>query len=121
MKIKITVENVGINHARVEFEETCEPGGLKRLLDEVGRELTNISEKKPETPRTPCTDKHVRADQFTPASEGALKALWGAAMANRTDVESVCREYGVDPKNISKRDCWRMTHDLNEHSGYRQN
>ena len=120
MKIKVVVENIGTNHARVEFEETCEPGGLKRLLDEVGRELTNISEKKPVSLRSPYTDRHVKDDDI-PASEDALRALWGAAMYNHTDVESVCREYGVDPKNISKGDCWRMTHDLNEHSGYRQN
>ena len=121
MKIKVVVENVGPNHARVELEETCGAGGLRNLLDEVGREFENFSVKRSATANAASANGQRREDDFTPASESALKALWGAAMSNGTDVESVCREYGVDPKNISKGDCWRMTHDLNEHSGYRQN
>ncbi len=52
------------------------------------------------------------------ASDEARTALWAAAKSNGTDVESVCKEYGVDPNHISKRDCWRMTQDLNEKTGY---
>ena len=49
-----------------------------------------------------------------------MKALYGACASNGTDVETVCGEYGVDPEHISKRDCMRMTNDLNERSGYKQ-
>ena len=52
------------------------------------------------------------------ASEEAMRALWAAAHNNGKDIESVCRENGVDPKRISKRDCWRMINDLNKRSGY---
>lgn len=61
----------------------------------------------------------VPADKdFIPASEQAMKALYGAAMSNGTSVERVCREYGVDPNHISKGKCWEMTNALNHKSGY---
>ena len=117
MKIKVIVENVGDNHARLEMEDDCEVNGIGRLLEKLNRELSG---------------GHVPASSFTeinptmrnrngddePASEEAKRALWAAAQNNGTDVESVCREYGVDPKHISKQECWQMTHDLNELSGY---
>ena len=121
MKIKVIVEDVGANHATVEIEEACGMDGLERLLAGVNRELTRISAKKSVSPRNSFADGRAKDTDSTPASEDALKALWGAAMSNHTDVESVCREYGVDPDHISKKECWRMTHDLNERSGYGQN
>ena len=55
---------------------------------------------------------------LTPASEAAIKALWGAAKSNGTDLETVCMEYNVDPERISRSDCWKMTHELNKQSDY---
>ena len=66
--------------------------------------------------RTPAAK--VQDQGFTPASEAAIKALWGAAKSNGTDLETVCMEYNVDPERISKSDCWKMTHELNKQSGY---
>ena len=121
MKIKVVVENVGPNHARVELEETCGAGGLRNLLDEVGREFENFSVKRSATANAASANGQRREDDFTPASEAALKALRAAAMKDGRDVESVCREYGVDPNRISKRECWQMTQELNARSGYSKN
>ena len=121
MKIKVIVENVGANHATVEIEEACGMDGLERLLAGVNRELNRISAKRPVSPSNSFVDGQAKDTDSPPASDEALKALWGAAMSNHTDVKTVCREYGVDPKRISKDECWRMTHDLNERSGYGQN
>ena len=94
---------------------------LERLLAGVNRELNRISAKRPVSPSNSFVDGQAKDTDSPPASDEALKALWGAAMSNHTDVKTVCREYGVDPKRISKDECWQMTHDLNERSGYGQN
>lgn len=120
MKIKVVVENVGPNHARVELEETCGAGGLRSLLDEVGREFENFSAKRTAAANAVPANDWRREDDSIPASEAALKALYAAAMNDGRNVESVCREYGVDPDHISKKECWRMTQDLNKRSGYGQ-
>lgn len=120
MKVKIIVEEVGANHARIEIEDNCEAGDIGQLLKKINSELggdpasdTSLSEVNPEV---------IMSKNSTPAmaSEGAIRALWGAAKSNGTDINTVCREYGVDPKGISRRDCWRMTDALNKKSGYGQ-
>ena len=121
MKVKVTIEGVGVNQARVEVEENCEPGGLKRLLNEVESEFAKLASTPPSIAGTQRIGTPVTEDGFIPASEEAKKALWAAAMSNGTDPETVCREFGVDPNHISKHDCWLMTRKLNERSGYGNN
>ena len=118
MKVKITVEGVGVNQARVEVEENCEPGGLKRLLNEVESEFAKLASTQPSVAENHRVGTPASEGGFIPASEEAKRALWGAAMSNGTDLETVCREFGVDPNHISKHDCWRMTQELNNRSGY---
>jgi len=72
---------------------------------------TSKSATRTELPPQPTGD-------FMPASEQALKALYAAALSNGSSVERVCREYGVDPAHISKTECWEMTTELNQKSGY---
>ena len=119
MKIKVIVEDVGEKHATVEIEENCEMEQMEKLLQKVCRGLNRVSAGTQETQKASYTAvPQVRGNDFTPASEGALKALGYAARRNGSDVETVCREYRVDPNRISKKECWQMTHDLNEQSGY---
>jgi len=120
MKIKVIVEDVGFNHAKVEIEENCGIEELKTMMDRINHELARQSE--PANQRS-CTKGQVRESNFNPptpepASKNALKALWGAAKSNGTNIESACRKFGVDPEHISKKDCWKMTNALNERSGY---
>ena len=91
---------------------------MKSLLDEVGREFENFSAKRTAAANGAPANGRRREDNSTLASEAALKALRAAAMKDGRDVESVCREYGVDPNHIGKHDCWRMTQDLNKRTGY---
>ena len=117
MKIKVIVENVGANHARLEMEDDCEMNGIGRLLEKLNRELSGGH--APDSSFTEINPAMLnRKGGVEPASEEAIRALWAAAKNNGTDIESVCRENGVDPKNISKQDCWRMTQELNKRSGY---
>lgn len=118
MRIKIVVEGVGERHATVEVEENCEMDQMEKLLQKVCCGLNKVSAGTQETQKSSYTDTQVRGNNFTPASEGALKALECAARHNGTDVETVCREHRVDPNRISKAQCWQMTHDLNDQSGY---
>lgn len=119
MKIKLIVNGIGASNAQMEIEETCELSELKTVVEKVERVLGNLEHTS--TPqRTQHAGNQERGGNFTPASERALKALYGACVSNMTDVETVCREYGVDPDHISKRDCMRMTNDLNKKSGYGQ-
>ena len=118
MKIKVIVEDIGEKHATVEIEENCEMEQLERLLQKVCCGLNRVSATTQETQKTSYTDTQVRGNNFTPASKGALKALECAARHNGTDVETVCREHRVDPNRISKAQCWQMTRDLNDQSGY---
>ncbi|MBQ7208208.1 MAG: hypothetical protein IJS01_10465 [Lentisphaeria bacterium] len=99
------------------LEDTCGAGGLKSLLDEVGREFENFSARRTAAATAVPANDWRREDDSVPASEAALKALRAAAMNDGRNVESVCRGYGVDPDRISKHDCWRMTRDLNKRSG----
>ena len=122
MKVKIIVEDVGANHATLEIEGNCAMNGLERLLNGINREHAGTTAKKPAFPERPHLDNWPRMDDgFIPASERAKNALWGAAMTNGTTVEEVCRDYGVDPGNISKDECKQMTQDLNKRSGYNGN
>ena len=118
MKIKVVVENVGPNHARVELEETYEAGGLKRLLNEVESEFAKLASTPPSVAENHRIGTPASEGGFIPASEAAQRALWAAAKTNKTDQETVCREFGVDPNRISRYDCWRMTQELNNRSGY---
>ena len=119
MDVKLVVENVGPNHTRMELEETCELGALKSLLNEVADVIDEFA-KSPSAAGNARVGGQAAEEEFVPPSEGAMKALWGACMRNGTDIETVCREYGYDSNHISKYECWRMTHDLNERSGYGQ-
>ena len=121
MKVKITIEGVGVNQARVEVEENCEPGGLKRLLNEVESEFAKLASTPPSVAENHRIGTPASEGGFIPASEAAQRALWAAAMSNGTDPETVCREFKVDPNHISKHDCWLMTRKLNERSGYGNN
>ena len=118
MKIKVIVEDVGEKHATVVIEENCEMDQMEKLLQKVCGGLNRVSAGTQETPRPSYAAPQVSGNDFTPASEGALKALGYAARRNGTDVETVCREYRVDPTSINKGQCWQMTRDLNEQSGY---
>ena len=118
MKIKLIVNGIGANNAQVEIEETCELSELKTVMEKVESALGNLDVHAPTPQRTQHTGNQEKDGNFTPASERALKALYGACVSNMTDVETVCREYGVDPEHISKRECMRMTNDLNKRSGY---
>ena len=118
MKIKLIVNGIGANNAQIEIEETCELSELKTVVEKVERALVNLDVHAPTPQGTQHAGNQESRGNFTPASERALKALYGACVSNRTDVETVCRKYGVDPEHISKRDCMRMTNDLNERSGY---
>ena len=121
MKVKIFVEDVGANHATLEIEGNCAMNGLERLLNGINREHAGVTAKKPTFPERPHLDDWPKLNNgFIPASKRAKNALWGAAMTNGTTVEKVCRKYGVDPDNISPKDCWQMTQDLNERSGYKK-
>ena len=117
MKVKAIFENVGKNNVRVEVEDECAPGELRQWMDKL-----NLGLKSGEMPCvTPKVEIVGMEKDFIPASEPAMKALWGAAKSNGTDIKSVCRKYGVDPDHISKDECRRMTSDLNERSGYKKN
>lgn len=120
MKIKLIVNGIGANNAQMEIEETCELSELKTVMEKVESALGNLDVHAPTPQGTQHAGNQERSGNFTPASEAALKALFAASVSNGTDVETVCREYGVDPEHISKRDCMRMTNDLNERSGYKQ-
>lgn len=119
MKIKVIVEDIGEKHATVEIEENCEMEQIEKLLQKVCHGLNRVSAGTQETQKSSCTtDSQVRGNNFTPASEDALKALEYAARRNGSDVETVCREYRVDPNRISRGQCWLITQDLNKQSGY---
>ena len=118
MKLKLIVNGIGANNAQMEIEETCELSELKTVVEKVERALGNLDVHAPTPQQAQRAGNQESRGSFTPASEAALKALYGACMSNGTDVETVCGEYGVDPEHISKRDCMRMTNDLNKRSGY---
>ena len=118
MKIKVIAEDIGEKHATVEIEENCKMEQMENLLQKVYHGLNRVSATTQKTQKTSYTDTPVRGNNFTPPSEGALKALECAARHNGADVETVCREHRVDPDRISKAQCWQMTHDLNDQSGY---
>ena len=116
MKVKAIFENVGKNNVRVEVEDECAPGELRQWMEKLNLGLKSGVMPVP----APKVEIGQTEKDFTPASDQALKALWGAAKSNGTDVKSVCREYGVDLNHISKEECRRMTSDLNERSGYKK-
>lgn len=121
MKIRAFIENAGANHARLEIEDDCEVGGLGQWLEKISSGLSvNHTSQAPTCTVKPVTVAPPNGDAEV-ASNEAKTALWAAAKSNGTDVESVCKEYGVDPNHISKRDCWRMTQNLNEKTGYGKN
>ena len=117
MKIKVVMNNVGSNHARLEIEDDCEVNGIRSLLENINRELPGGYASHLTLTKISPTMLNKNGVKESP-SEAAMGALRAAAHYNGTDVESVCREYGIDPKNISKQDCRRITQDLNERSGY---
>ena len=119
MKIKLIVNGIGASNAQMEIEETCELSELKMVVEKVECAIGNL-EHTPTPQGTQHAGNQERNDNFTPASEQALKALFGACMSNRTDVETVCLKYGFNPKHISKQECWKMTNELNKRSGYGQ-
>ena len=135
MEIKINFGNVGTHNAQIELAESFDRKDLDAVLDKVKRtamELIDLTDRaKVSVDNTPKAEfKHTSKSatrtelppqptgDFMPASEQALKALYGAAMSNGSSVERVCREYGVDPNRISKEECREMTTDLNHKSGY---
>ena len=102
---------------RLEMEDDCEVNGIGRLLEKLNRELSGGH--VPDSSFTEINPAMQNRNGGTGStSEEAMRALWAAAHNNGKDIESVCREYGVDPKRISKRDCWQMTQELNKRSGY---
>lgn len=121
MKVKVTIKDIGNNHARLEVEDECDVGGIGRLLKRINNELSG--NRASTTPFAKINSTPQRNANSNPemASAGAIHALWGAAKHNGTDVETVCKKYGVDPNRISKSDCWQMTQELNARSGYSKN
>ena len=127
MKIKLIANGVGSEPVQLELEECCEVNEVGRLLqafkqavDSWNREQSRIAMPNNRPPQITQRPPRRSDGDFVPASEEALNALWGAAHTANTDVESVCRECGVDPNRISKSDAWRMTRDLNKKTGYSQ-
>ena len=122
MKIKVIVEDVGSNHAKVEIEDNCGIEELRTMMDRINHELARQTEQPVNQWSVHTDGQVVRKNNFKPltkpASNDALKALWGAARRNGTDVESVCQKFNVDPEHISKEECWKMTRALNQRSGY---
>ena len=135
MKISIEIPDVGPEHIRWSLEEYCEIGNAKSVLATIQQTVETLTVCANSV--VPSGNKHngsvkshaaIRSSaeqppatstkNFTPASEDAMRALYGAAKSNGSDVETVCKEYGVDPNHISKQDCWRMTQDLNAKTGY---
>lgn len=136
MKITTEITDVGPEHSRWKLEEDCEIGDVEKVMTTMQQKieaLTGCASKPVQPPhQNPVLESsHTSkpADRvelppapedknFIPASEAARNALYGAAMRNGTDVESVCKEYGVDPNHISRRECWEMLQELNKKSGY---
>ena len=134
MNIKMTIKDVCANIPHIELEENVDIKDIEKVLDTVKKIATDLADERgPRT--TPIHDRHVvepnhstatpraelppvPAKDFIPASDVAMRALYGACRSNGTDVSAVCKQYGVDPDNISKDDCRRMTSDLNDKSGY---
>ena len=119
MKVKFTIGNIGDIHAQLEVEDECDVSGIgpmwKQIKSELGGDRASTT---PFAKTNPATKQRNTNSNPEMASEEALRALWGAAMRNGMEVENVCHGYGVDPNHISKRECWQMTQDLNERSGY---
>ena len=116
MRVKAIFENIGKNYVRLEVEDECAPGELRQWMEKLNLGLMSGVMPVP----APKVEIGESVKDFTPASDQAMKALWGAAKSNGTDIGSVCREYGVDPSHISKDECRRMTGDLNRRSGYKK-
>ena len=55
MKIKVIVDDVGSNHAKVEFEENCGIEELRTMMDRINHRLCVIADK--------VTDLTKRADR----------------------------------------------------------
>lgn len=113
MRVKAIFENIGKNYVRLEVEDECAPGELRQWMEKLNLGLKPGAKPGP----TPKVEIGGPVKDFTPASDQAMKALWGAAKSNGMDIS---REYGVDPSHISKEECRRMTSDLNERSGYKK-
>ena len=118
MKIKVILEDVGANHAKVEFEDDCGIEELMPMMDRINRELTRQTEQPANQWNAHTNGQVAGKNNFTPPSEKLLNALTAAAKANGTGVETACREFNVDPDHISARQCWEMIQELNRRSGY---
>ena len=98
---------------------TLEDGDdIERFLEKInGESSVNHQSNRLSREAKPAAAM-IPNDGVEMASEDAKRALWAAAQNNGTDIETVCRQYNVDPNRISKHDCWRMTQDLNAKTGY---
>ena len=138
MKITTEVADVGPEHSRWKFEEDCDVGDAERVMTTMQQKIKALAgcASKPVQPthQNPVQESNhtskpadrvelppVPEDKvFIPASDDALRALYGACKSNGTDIQSVCKEYDIDPNHISKQSCWRITYELNRRSGFNQ-
>ena len=98
---------------------TLEAGDdIERFLEKINGESSVNHQSSRSSREVKIATAMNPNDSVEMASEEAKTALWAAARNNGTDIETVCRQYNVDPNHISKRDCWRMTQDLNAKTGY---
>ena len=135
--MKITTEATGIGPERSSWklEEECEIGNVKDVVAAMQQTIKALAgcacrpvqpsrqnpvqeSSHPSKPADRAELPPVSAKDFIPASDDALRALYGATMRNGTNVESVCKDHGVNPDHISKRECWEMLQELNQKSGY---
>ena len=129
MDIRVNLNNI------VEIAGSIGPGEFEFFLDMVKKTARTVADlggkpvlsvKYRPVAETNCAAAAkpvepppvARESDFIPASDQALRALYGAARSNGMDVETVCKEYSVDPSRISKDECRKMTSDLNKKSGY---
>ena len=135
MNIKMTIKDVCANIPQVELEENVDIKDIEKVLDTVKKIATDLADGRgplvtPVRSSSIAELNHSTATlqaelptiptkkDFIPPSDKAMRALYGACRSNGMDVPAVCKQYGVDPDNISKDDCCRMTSDLNDKSGY---
>ncbi len=98
---------------------TLEDGDdIERFLEKINGESSVNHQSNRSSRGVKQTTAMTPNDSVEMASDEARTALWAAAKNNETDIETVCRQYNVDPNHISKHDCWRMTQDLNAKTGY---
>ena len=137
MEIKVTDRKAGNEHLiQVEVSDKCDIKELDTVIRRINQVVENVTRSFESTDGVPASNRSATElnhapvtphaelptaptkKSFIPPSDKAMGALYGACKSNGMDVSTVCKQFGVDPDNISKDDCRRMTSDLNDKSGY---